>query len=160
MSITLDASVVKSLCIAMLVCFFFFKQKTAYEMRISDWSSDVCSSDLGAAIVFAPVLLVLAEVAEEGFLAPGAEGRRADRREGRYRLVGAGILQVDGDGAVPAHRVAHDALAAHVGGEMLGQQRGQLPGHVAVHVVALRPRPLRRIEIKADRKSTRLNSSH
>src|SRR3546814_9908486 len=28
------------------VCFFFCKQKTAYEMRISDWSSDVCSSDL------------------------------------------------------------------------------------------------------------------
>src|SRR3546814_2367400 len=28
------------------VDFFFFKQKTAYEMRISDWSSDVCSSDL------------------------------------------------------------------------------------------------------------------
>src|SRR3546814_3952697 len=30
-----------------IVVFFFFKQKTAYEMRISDWSSDVCSSDLG-----------------------------------------------------------------------------------------------------------------
>src|SRR3546814_9934496 len=30
----------------MCVFFFFFKQKTAYEMRISDWSSDVCSSDL------------------------------------------------------------------------------------------------------------------
>src|SRR3546814_4440317 len=30
----------------MMVVFFFFKQKTAYEMRISDWSSDVCSSDL------------------------------------------------------------------------------------------------------------------
>src|SRR3546814_3309019 len=29
-----------------VVVFFFFKQKTAYEMRISDWSSDVCSSDL------------------------------------------------------------------------------------------------------------------
>src|SRR3546814_9452987 len=29
-----------------ILCFFFFKQKTAYEMRISDWSSDVCSSDL------------------------------------------------------------------------------------------------------------------
>src|SRR3546814_956918 len=28
------------------MCCFFFKQKTAYEMRISDWSSDVCSSDL------------------------------------------------------------------------------------------------------------------
>src|SRR3546814_18678951 len=35
--------------IIMLYIFFFFKQKTAYEMRISDWSSDVCSSDLGAA---------------------------------------------------------------------------------------------------------------
>src|SRR3546814_8802228 len=35
----------------MLICFvfFFFKQKTAYEMRISDWSSDVCSSDLAKA---------------------------------------------------------------------------------------------------------------
>src|SRR3546814_15304325 len=30
----------------MSLCVFFFKQKTAYEMRISDWSSDVCSSDL------------------------------------------------------------------------------------------------------------------
>src|SRR3546814_3698195 len=29
-----------------VINFFFFKQKTAYEMRISDWSSDVCSSDL------------------------------------------------------------------------------------------------------------------
>src|SRR3546814_6004550 len=31
-----------------IVLVFFFKQKTAYEMRISDWSSDVCSSDLAA----------------------------------------------------------------------------------------------------------------
>src|SRR3546814_3650582 len=41
-----------SLCVFLCTClfflfyFFFFKQKTAYEMRISDWSSDVCSSDL------------------------------------------------------------------------------------------------------------------
>src|SRR3546814_665715 len=35
------------MCIALI--FFFFKQKTAYEMRISDWSSDVCSSDLRVA---------------------------------------------------------------------------------------------------------------
>src|SRR3546814_9269052 len=33
-------------CSVIVVIFFFFKQKTAYEMRISDWSSDVCSSDL------------------------------------------------------------------------------------------------------------------
>src|SRR3546814_3100396 len=35
-----------SACLFNLMLFFFFKQKTAYEMRISDWSSDVCSSDL------------------------------------------------------------------------------------------------------------------
>src|SRR3546814_18591307 len=34
-----------------MLCFFCFKQKTAYEMRISDWSSDVCSSDLVRAVV-------------------------------------------------------------------------------------------------------------
>src|SRR3546814_5372033 len=33
-------------CCYVVLCIFFFKQKTAYEMRISDWSSDVCSSDL------------------------------------------------------------------------------------------------------------------
>src|SRR3546814_16760568 len=33
-------------CSVYILSFFFFKQKTAYEMRISDWSSDVCSSDL------------------------------------------------------------------------------------------------------------------
>src|SRR3546814_9766887 len=33
-------------CFLRFLFFFFFKQKTAYEMRISDWSSDVCSSDL------------------------------------------------------------------------------------------------------------------
>src|SRR3546814_5415958 len=39
-------------CVSLLVnfLFFFFKQKTAYEMRISDWSSDVCSSDLQAGV--------------------------------------------------------------------------------------------------------------
>src|SRR3546814_974098 len=35
-------------CSYFTLCFFFFKQKTAYELRISDWSSDVCSSDLPA----------------------------------------------------------------------------------------------------------------
>src|SRR3546814_17474313 len=36
----------------MVLYFVFFKQKTAYEMRISDWSSDVCSSDLSLAAIF------------------------------------------------------------------------------------------------------------
>src|SRR3546814_6111274 len=38
------------------MCFFFFKQKTAYDMRISDWSSDVCSSDLPDGDRFRPVV--------------------------------------------------------------------------------------------------------
>src|SRR3546814_6374753 len=41
---------VVSLFLFFIFFFFFFKQKTAYEMRISDWSSDVCSSDLGLAV--------------------------------------------------------------------------------------------------------------
>src|SRR3546814_1894987 len=39
--------------------FFFFKQKTAYEMRISDWSSDVCSSDLSDSIDSQSLALVV-----------------------------------------------------------------------------------------------------
>src|SRR3546814_17885434 len=66
----------------MCVCvFFFFKQKTAYEMRISDWSSDVCSSDLldptaaaAAAIdeiVYANVLEGLTRIDQSGGVMPG-----------------------------------------------------------------------------------------
>src|SRR3546814_8219126 len=53
------------ICIVLCVCIFlFFKQKTAYEMRISDWSSDVCSSDLATTIgftvpIFATILSAL-----------------------------------------------------------------------------------------------------
>src|SRR3546814_1871299 len=39
------------MCCVVFCVFFFFKQKTAYEMRISDWSSDVCSSDLESIVV-------------------------------------------------------------------------------------------------------------
>src|SRR3546814_5236981 len=48
----------------MFVVFFFFKQKTAYEMRISDWSSDVCSSDLMATDVQAAVDVPLLHIAD------------------------------------------------------------------------------------------------
>src|SRR3546814_7153232 len=61
-----------------VVCLFLFKQKTAYEVRISDWSSDVCSSDVA---VIAPgfaadCLETLEELAirgRDGFLAAGGE---------------------------------------------------------------------------------------
>src|SRR3546814_3084794 len=47
-------------CVVYFLLFFFFKQKTAYEMRISDWSSDVCSSDLCATRGLAAVACDLA----------------------------------------------------------------------------------------------------
>src|SRR3546814_6392987 len=53
-------------------CFFFFKQKTAYELRISDWSSDVCSSDL--AVEVALELLELAAELQGLFLGEALEG--------------------------------------------------------------------------------------
>src|SRR3546814_9078209 len=42
------------LFVCMSFCVFFFKQKTAYVMRISDWSSDVCSSDLRDRLLYPP----------------------------------------------------------------------------------------------------------
>src|SRR3546814_5577847 len=53
--------------------FFFFKQKTAYEMRISDWSSDVCSSDLNRSALIA----VAAEGADNPSRGLAITGNRA-----------------------------------------------------------------------------------
>src|SRR3546814_4928994 len=48
-----------------MMFFFFFKQKTAYEMRISDWSSDVCSSDLARDVEPAPAALGVVPALEQ-----------------------------------------------------------------------------------------------
>src|SRR3546814_18248602 len=77
--------------------FFFFKQKTAYEMRISDWSSDVCSSDL-LGVYFeqryglGPVGIGVALLGYgiPGFLFGPLIGRAADRW-GRARLLPIGL---------------------------------------------------------------------
>src|SRR3546814_5323398 len=81
-----------------LVLFFFFKQKTAYEMRISDWSSDVCSSDLG------PEAVWVDDVDVEGVVAD-------PDRLGRLGLAGHGDLEDAAEevaplaaGAVDVHR--------------------------------------------------------
>src|SRR3546814_5510154 len=54
--------------LSQVVCYlvFFFKQDTAFEMRISDWSSDVCSSDLSAALEFAVQFLKIEEIVVMG----------------------------------------------------------------------------------------------
>src|SRR3546814_10574404 len=76
--------------------FFFFKQKTAYEMRISDWSSDVCSSDLNAPTgrlaesltLPQPYLLFLGDTVEAGYAktAFGLADLAADRFVGEHWL--------------------------------------------------------------------------
>src|SRR3546814_8062134 len=64
--------------------FFFFKQKTAYEMRISDWSSDVCSSDL----FLARVVLAAEAVGQVAIEALGVAG-------GVVQFVQAGPVIID-----------------------------------------------------------------
>src|SRR3546814_2460140 len=59
-----------SLLYIFIYLFFFFKQKTAYEMRISDWSSDVCSSDLEFNLSYASMLPASNEMLEGRWLDP------------------------------------------------------------------------------------------
>src|SRR3546814_13973221 len=84
--------------------FFFFKRKTAYEMRISDWSSDVCSSDLGFrrdAVGGVEGLLPL----------PAAVGLLQRRHEAVGHLVG-----IEHHAAVDVARGAPDGLDERGGG--------------------------------------------
>src|SRR3546814_2196284 len=61
--------------------FFFFKQKTAYEMRISDWSSDVCSSDLEAASIETEIRFEQGVQALQQQAASGQQGKRRGNLE-------------------------------------------------------------------------------
>src|SRR3546814_19632230 len=90
---SINVLLVVLLCLFSCQCcmFFFFKQKTAYEMRISDWSSDVCSSDLlqetGKALEFAERIHELLQVLEPP--------RRLQRLVVLPHLHIAGFLQHD-----------------------------------------------------------------
>src|SRR3546814_4240744 len=68
------------------VLFFFFKQKTAYEMRISDWSSDVCSSDLSGSAMTWSRVSGCADCAWTVPMETAASGSRA-RQASRWRIV-------------------------------------------------------------------------
>src|SRR3546814_9317956 len=68
--------------------FFFFKQKTAYEMRISDWSSDVCSSDLLDAPRAGLALQHLLEIFLQPVLADLVAGRDVQRILGLLIFLG------------------------------------------------------------------------
>src|SRR3546814_6011293 len=87
------------------VLFFFFKQKTAYEMRISDWSSDVCSSDLARRHVVGAAGYV--GFVTTGDLALGGRGFR-------ILLVGVAAL-VDGlDALATLVVLTHQLLLAYL----------------------------------------------
>src|SRR3546814_2234007 len=68
-----------------MCCFFFVKQKTAYEMRISDWSSDVCSSDLDRLGHYWTPSPRLTELVEQG-LTFATSGQRAQTRSEERRV--------------------------------------------------------------------------
>src|SRR3546814_10807961 len=83
-----------------LVMFFFFKQKTAYEVRISDWSSDVCSSDLGIGEGLRHQL---------GKQAPG--GEVVVELEARQQAVERGGVDEGGAGGLHRRRLAQAGAA-------------------------------------------------
>src|SRR3546814_6292173 len=111
--------------------FFFFKQKTAYEMRISDWSSDVCSSDLIAR--FARL--------ERADLMPEPKRPRALARHPGQAFCGGKAEQ----GRAHVHR----------------QQQRRQRRRARVAIGREGDGNARRAQsLDRDRKSTRLNSSH
>src|SRR3546814_4703581 len=113
---------------------FFFKQKTAYEMRISDWSSDVCSSDLA---------LHIAQLALQRIEFVAVVDGHA------FAEAAVCIVEV---GAVGDDDAALDPFGEHLPRDVAGRERP---------VDRLSARHCDRVvEEDLDRKSTRLNSSH
>src|SRR3546814_3952825 len=123
----------------MLVIFFFLEQKTAYEMRISDWSSDVCSSDLEE----------VREQASPGICRPFRMELRAKdlaTLDDRRKTLSMGA----GGGAIGGHRCGETVHEIDPGPRADAiQQRRRTDGLQAVPA-----------HVRKDRKSTRLNSSH
>src|SRR3546814_11282938 len=84
-----------------VVMFFFFKQKTAYEMRISDWSSDVCSSDLPEA-ERRQVTVLFADLAGYTRLSSEIDAEEVHALLGRFFDLADGIIS-DYGGTVDKH---------------------------------------------------------
>src|SRR3546814_20942506 len=81
-------------CVYVFISFFFFKQKTAYELRISDLSSDVCSSDLTRTVMVAAPQLALeaaAKVARAAGVTPVILGDAIEGEAREVATVMAGI---------------------------------------------------------------------
>src|SRR3546814_3474227 len=135
-------------------CYFFYKQKTAYDMRISDWSSDVCSSDLRTAVCAVGV--------DEAAVLPGPAGEVVEDPRAHRRAVAVGARHADAACPAREQMAARRADVGTVGhfrilefehrvlflaGEVVGE-----PERLHVEIGAA--------DHATDRKSTRLNSSH
>src|SRR3546814_663979 len=151
--------------------FFFFKQKTAYEMSISDWSSDVCSSDLGNGIFF---------TTSEANGGGGGSGIAFDRGTLTNALDARLLTYFDTNtfqqsfyDATPALRALTDRMISFVGGQFTADPDLDPPGPAKIDdsqsfftldddvvdedLITFDGGTLR---LSGDRKSTRLNSSH
>src|SRR3546814_2702715 len=95
-------------------CVVFFKQKTAYEMRISDWSSDVCSSDLGRGPHRADISARAA--ARRRLILTRGKRQRARRGTSDAKQLGSEFLQhgviLSGVVTEPSHHPRGDSLSA------------------------------------------------
>src|SRR3546814_15388323 len=95
--------------------FFFFKQKTAYEMRISDWSSDVCSSDLSQATrAEQPFRSLRHGISEQG--KPEIQSEQATDKGQRHDIFQPVFDQEDGDEECRQNRVEKAANRQAFGG--------------------------------------------
>src|SRR3546814_3704590 len=141
---------------------FFFKQKTAYEMRISDWSSDVCSSDLDEAVerrirflegyqgkALARCYREFVERVQraEAKAAPGRDALTAAVAHAYFKLL--------------AYKDEYEVARLYAESDFLKRLHRSFEGdfklkfHLAPPILA-KPDP----DTGEDRKSTRLNSSH
>src|SRR3546814_3862989 len=139
---------------------FFFKQKTAYELRISDWSSDVCSSDLAylapdgfQPAVTADLRIALCRSASEHGMCPSVSHLfRSIPAEICPATVAALLTGMGKDGAQELRRLKENGAVTIVQDRSTAVVYG-MPGE------ALRQDAAQFI-LSPDRKSTRLNSSH
>src|SRR3546814_10621802 len=134
--------------------FFFFKQKTEYEMRISDWSSDVCSSDLSAP--FAANVEEQDQMPVAQRLACKACGRKA----GAARLYPQFLAQFAHQRRLRRFPVLHLAAGKLPQPRHAAMRRALLHQDAAIGIDQRHGGHEKRKAGLADRKSTRLNSSH
>src|SRR3546814_10004498 len=131
----------------MSFCILYFQQKTAYVMRISDWSSDVCSSDLSGSSAGGHLAAATALI--PGFDYPSNPSDKAiDARPNALILYNPGLDT--------GSKAATDKIAALVGKEAAERGRELSP---LDHLDQGLP-PTLIFQGTADRTSTRLNSSH